>query len=61
MVHCLLVQIPLHGVGPVFSLPQDAFIWGFTAMILEKVLTGLGLDPVPDTAPVREIPPERRR
>lgn len=49
------------GVGPVFSLPQDAFIWGFTAMILEKVLTGLGLDPVPDTAPVREIPPERRR
>ena len=49
------------GVGPVFELPGDAFIWGFTAMILEKVLTGLGLDPVPPGAPVREIPPERRR
>ena len=49
------------GVGPVFALPDDAFVWGFTAMILEKVLIGLGLDPVPSTAPVREIPPERRR
>ncbi|ATG51054.1 coenzyme A pyrophosphatase [Brachybacterium vulturis] len=49
------------GVGPAFDLPGDAFVWGFTAMILEKVLTGLGLEPVPSTAPVREIPPERRR
>lgn len=49
------------GVGPVFELPGDAFVWGFTAMILEMVLTGLGLDPVPPDAPVREIPPERRR
>lgn len=49
------------GVGPVFDLPGDAFVWGFTAMILEQVLTGLGLDAVPDSAPVREIPPERRR
>lgn len=49
------------GVGPVFDLPGDAFVWGFTAMIVEKVLLGLGLDPVPDTAPTREIPPERRR
>lgn len=48
-------------VGPIFALPDDAFVWGFTAMILEKVLTGLGLDPVPSAAPVREIPPERRR
>lgn len=48
-------------VGPVFDLPGDAFVWGFTAMILEKVLTGLGLDPVRATAPTREIPPERRR
>ncbi|WP_299299311.1 CoA pyrophosphatase [uncultured Brachybacterium sp.] len=48
-------------VGPAFDLPGDAFVWGFTAMILEKVLTGLGLDPVPATAPTREIPPERRR
>lgn len=48
-------------VGPAFDLPGDAFVWGFTAMILEKVLTGLGLDPVPGTAPTREIPPERRR
>ena len=50
-----------YGVGPAFDLPGDAFVWGFTAMILEQVLTGLGLDPVPPTAPVREIPPERRR
>ncbi len=49
------------GVGPVFELPHDTFVWGFTAMILEQVLTGLGLDPVPPTAPEREIPPERRR
>lgn len=48
-------------VGPVYDLPQDALVWGFTAMILEKVLTGLGLDPVAPTAPVREIPAERRR
>ena len=50
-----------HDVGPVFELPEDAFVWGFTAMILEQVLVGLGLDPVPLDAPVREIPPERRR
>jgi 8-oxo-dGTP pyrophosphatase MutT (NUDIX family) len=50
-----------YGVGPAFDLPGEAFVWGFTAMIVEQVLTGLGLDPVPRTAPVREIPPERRR
>lgn len=50
-----------HDVGPVFELPEDAFVWGFTAMILEQVLAGLGLDPVPADAPTREIPPERRR
>ena len=50
-----------HDVGPVFELPGDAFVWGFTAMILEQVLAGLGLDPVPADAPTREIPPERRR
>lgn len=49
------------GVGPGFDLPGDAFVWGFTAMIVEKVLTGLGLDPVPHRAPVREIPAARRR
>jgi hypothetical protein len=48
-------------VGPVFELPEDAFVWGFTAMILEQVLAGLGLDPVPADAPRLEIPPERRR
>lgn len=48
-------------VGPVFDLPDGAFVWGFTAMILERVLEGLGLEPVPWDAPVREIPPERRR
>ena len=53
----------LHGqpVGPVFDLPDGALVWGFTAMIVEQVLTGLGLDPVPLDAPVLEIPPERRR
>ena len=50
-----------HPVGPVFDLPGDTFVWGFTAMILEQVLTGLGLDPVPLDAEVRDIPPERRR
>jgi len=49
------------GVGPVFDLPGEAFVWGFTAMILEQVLVGLGLDPVSHEAPEREIPPERRR
>lgn len=53
----------LHGqpVGPVFDLPDGAFVWGFTAVILEQVLTGLGLDPVPVDAPALEIPAERRR
>lgn len=50
-----------HDVGPVFELPGETFVWGFTAMILEQVLVGLGLDPVPADAPRREIPPERRR
>ena len=59
--HRLYGRLTGFGVGPAFDLPRDAFVWGFTAMILEKVLTGLGLDPVPPTAPVREIPPERRR
>ena len=59
--HRLYGRLTGFGVGPAFDLPRDAFVWGFTAMILEKVLTGLGLDPVPSTAPVREIPPERRR
>ena len=38
-------------VGPAFDLPEGAFVWGFTAMIIEQVLTGLGLDPVPGDAP----------
>lgn len=48
-------------VGPVFDLPGEVFVWGFTAMILEQVLTGLGLDAVAWDAPLREIPPGRRR
>lgn len=48
-------------VGPVFDLPGDTFVWGFTAMILEKVLVGLGLEQVRPDAPLREIPPDRRR
>lgn len=49
------------GVGPVFDLPGDAFVWGFTAMILEQMLVGVGLDPVPPDSATRDIPPERRR
>ncbi|MGO1947185.1 MULTISPECIES: NUDIX hydrolase [Brachybacterium] len=48
-------------VGPVFELPEDAFVWGFTAMILEQVLVGVGLDPVPPDSPALEIPASRRR
>lgn len=48
-------------VGPVFDLPEGAFVWGFTAMIIEQALAGLGLDPVPEDAPGREIPAHRRR
>lgn len=48
-------------IGPVFELPGDVFVWGFTAMILEKVLEGLGLGPVAPSAPERMIPAERRR
>lgn len=46
-----------HDVGPSSELPEDAFVWGFTAMILEQVLAGLGLEPVPADAPTREIRP----
>ena len=59
--HRLYGRLTGFGVGPAFDLPRDAFVWGFTAMIVEQVLTGLGLDPVPLDAPVLEIPPERRR
>ncbi|WP_233190564.1 CoA pyrophosphatase [Brachybacterium sp. UMB0905] len=48
-------------VGPVFDLPGDAFIWGFTAMILEQVLAGVGLEVVGGNVPLRDIPPGRRR
>src|SRR5699024_2680003 len=53
----------LHGqpVGPVFDLPEGALVWGFTAMIAEQVLTGLGLDAVPLDAPVLERAPVRPR
>src|SRR5699024_11211922 len=54
-------ELRAFGVGPAFDLPGDAFGWGFTASILEPALVGLGLDAVSPTAPVREIPPERRR
>lgn len=48
-------------VGPVFDLPGGAFVWGFTAMILEQLLIGLGLEPGDPEAPLRDIPQERRR
>lgn len=49
------------GVGPVFDLPGETFVWGFTAMILEQMLVGLGLEAVPQGSPTCEIPAERRR
>lgn len=48
-------------VGPAFDLPERAFVWGFTALILDRVLVELGLPPVPPDAPAREVPAERRR
>lgn len=47
--------------GPVFDLPGDAFVWGFTAMLLERALVAMGLPAVPEDAPRREIPAARRR
>ncbi|UEJ84130.1 CoA pyrophosphatase [Brachybacterium halotolerans subsp. kimchii] len=32
-------------VGPVFSLSQDRFVWGFTAMLVEGALEIMGLAP----------------
>jgi 8-oxo-dGTP pyrophosphatase MutT (NUDIX family) len=48
-------------MGPVFDLPGDVFVWGFTAMLLERVLVAMGLPGVPADAPPREIPAARRR
>ena len=48
-------------VGPAFDLPGDAFVWGFTAMILARVIEGAGLHRPRAGAAVREIPAHRRR
>lgn len=48
-------------VGPAFDLPGDAFVWGFTAMILARVIDGVGLHRPRAGAAVREIPAQRRR
>lgn len=48
-------------VGPVFDLPDGVFVWGFTAMILDRVLTGLGLEGTPPGVPTVQIPPAFRR
>lgn len=50
--------------GVAFDLPGDAFVWGFTAMILDAVLGGLDLPGMPvDPADVlrAEVPELRRR
>ncbi len=48
-------------VGPLFDLPDNVLVWGFTAMLLDRVLTQLGAAPVPPhTVPAREIPPRLR-
>lgn len=47
--------------GPAFDLPGEAFVWGFTAMMVEALLEAMGA-PVPAGAPPRvEVPELRRR
>lgn len=47
--------------GPAFDLPGEAFVWGFTALIVESLLASLGA-PVPAGARPRvEVPELRRR
>lgn len=51
-------------VGPAFDLADGAFVWGFTAHLLDGLLGRLGLLPEgARRADVRraEVPPERRR
>lgn len=47
--------------GPAFDLPGDAFVWGFTAMIVEEVLGALELERPSGSAPPVEVPALRRR
>lgn len=60
-------------VGAVFSLSRERFVWGFTAMLIERVLDLMGLGiggpstgsspdgPIPAAPPRIEIPAARRR
>lgn len=47
--------------GPAFDLPGDAFVWGFTAMILDAVLAELEAPLPPGEAQRAEVPELRRR
>lgn len=48
--------------GTAFDLPGDAFVWGFTAMILDALLGELGIEvPGDGTPPAPEEVPELRR
>lgn len=47
--------------GTAHELPDDVFVWGFTAMILEAVLDGLDLPPRAEVDRRREVPSLRRR
>lgn len=47
-------------VGVAFDLPGNAFVWGFTAMLLDGALRHLGLEGAPDAAAL-EVPGARRR
>lgn len=47
--------------GPAFDLPGDAFVWGFTAMIVEAVVNALELRLPPGTARRSDVPELRRR
>lgn len=53
-------RIEQREVGPVFDLPGEAFVWGFTAMIVAAVLEGLGL-PGPQAGRAILVPHRRRR
>ncbi|MFG1697081.1 NUDIX hydrolase [Nonomuraea sp. NPDC049309] len=54
----LMLRHPRGGLpGPAFRV-RGMLVWGFTAMILDTVLRGGGLDRPWDTTRVEELPPE---
>lgn len=47
--------------GPAFDLPGDAFVWGFTAMIVEAALCALGFAPPAGGGRRMDVPELRRQ